>query len=89
MPRNYPHIIVGVVYFPPKSNDWLNTQHLISSIDSISTVHPNSGIILIGDFNLIKDRHLIANLKIKQIVKKATRGKNVLDKVYTTMADGD
>lgn len=87
MPRNYPHIIIGIVYFPPKSNDWLYTQHLIDSIDTITSTHPNAGIFLIGDFNQLKDRHLVTNLKIKQIVKKPTRGQNILDKVYTTMPD--
>ena len=87
MPRNHPYIIIGIIYCPPKTNDWLLTQHIISSIDKITTIHPNSAIFLIGDFNQLKDRHLITNLNVKQIVKKATRGSNILDKIYTTMAE--
>ena len=87
MPRNVPHIIVGIIYFPPASDSWQMTEHILHSIDTITAKHPNAGILVIGDFNQMRDATLKSSLRLNQIVKYPTRGRNTLDKIYSNMDD--
>ena len=58
MPREISHILIGAVYHPPKADNRLMLDHLISSMDTISRQHPQTGIILLGDFNQLPEGQL-------------------------------
>jgi hypothetical protein len=55
-------------------------------IDSVPSTNPGAGIILAGDFNQFKHRQLCSSFNLKQLVKDATRGKNILDKIFTNIS---
>jgi hypothetical protein len=76
------------VYHPPGSDDKALLAHLTESIDSVLSTNPGAGIILAGDFNQFKHRQLCSsfNFNLKQLVKDATRGKNILDKIFTNIS---
>ena len=61
-------------------------NHLFQSLDSTLARFPDSGIILIGDFNKFNHGPLISSFDLKQIVKEPTRGTNILDKIYTSIS---
>ena len=48
--------------------------------------HPHAGVVLIADFNQLHDVALLA-YPLRQVVKSATRGSAVLDKIYTSLKD--
>jgi hypothetical protein len=79
-------IILGVIYHPLGSDDIDLQTHITENFDSILSSHPNSGIILNGDFNQFKHQRLCSCLSLKQIVNQATRGNNILDKVFTNIS---
>ena len=58
---------------------------MTSALDMILNSHPNSGIILTGDFNHFKDSFLVNQFNLKQLVNVPTRGERTLDKIYTNM----
>ena len=60
-------------------------SYIVSSHGYLS-FHPNSGIILTGDFNEFRHRRLCSSFNLKQIVNHATRGDNILDKVFTNIS---
>ena len=57
-------------------------NHIDQSLDYIRRHHPYTGIILMGDFNKMKDSHLKRNDNLKQIVDQPTRGSAILDNIY-------
>ena len=61
-------------------------NHLFQSLDSTLARYPNSGIILLGDFNKFNPGSLISSFDLKQIIKEPTRGANILDKIYTSIS---
>ena len=61
-------------------------EHMIISLDTILRRHPDCGVILTGDFNQFSDNFLRTHYGYKQLVKKATRNKAILDKIWTNMA---
>ena len=64
---------------------WLD--YLITCVDTVLRKHPESGFILTGDFNrLIRDQFLSTHYAFKQLVKDATRGNAILDKLWTNMS---
>jgi hypothetical protein len=71
---------------PPGSDDKALLAHLTESIDSVLSTNPGAGIILAGDFNQFKHRQLCSSFNLKQLVKDATRGKNILDKILTNIS---
>ena len=61
MPRSCSHICVGVVYHPKggiKATDRAMCDHIISSVDHITKIHPYAGVMIMGDFNRMEDRLL-------------------------------
>ena len=48
--------------------------------------HPYSGIVLLGDFNQLKDANILS-FPLKQVVRCPTRGRTLLDKIYTNIAE--
>ena len=87
LPRKYSILIVGAIYHPPKPNpDGPMLQHIHRSLDMLLQKHPDAAIILAGDFNTMDDKYMKRSFKLKQIVKKPTKGKSILDKIYTNIS---
>ena len=61
-------------------------MHIISCIDDITKNHPYAGVVIVGDFNRLRDTPLRA-YPLKQIVTGTTRGDALLDKIYTNIAE--
>jgi hypothetical protein len=86
LPGGLNSIILGVIYHPLGSDDIDLQTHITENFDSILSSHPNSGIILNGNFNQFKHQRLCSSFSLKQIVNQATRGNNILDKVFTNIS---
>jgi hypothetical protein len=56
----------------------------LNVLDNISKSHPSAGIMLIGDFNHLNDC-LLKQYPLHQVVRDPTRGKAILDKIYTNL----
>jgi len=84
MPRSMSHIVYGIVYHPPDATDRITTTHIIDNIDAIVRQHSNAASIIVGDFNKMTDKPL-QDIKLKQIVQRATRKSAILDKIYTNI----
>ena len=48
--------------------------------------HPHAGIVVLGDFNRLRDAAL-TSYPLKQVVNKPTRKVAILDKIYTNLMD--
>ena len=81
-------MFVAAVYAPPNSpfHQDLNDS-LVETVDYIHTRFPESGIVILGDFNDMDTDSLASEIDFSKIVDKPTRGDNVLDKVLTNIAD--
>ena len=86
LPRKFSCIVVGCVYHPPEADDASMQEYLINCVDNIFRKHPDSGIVLMGDFNRLRDNFLKTHYGFKQIVTCATRGVALLDKIWTNMS---
>ena len=86
MPRSLTHILIGVIYHPSDGNKHAMVSHILDCLDQTSHQHPNLGSILAGDFNQLPDQSIRA-YPLRQVVTSATRGKAVLDKIFTNMYD--
>ena len=86
MPREVSHVLVGAVYHPPKANNGFMIEHLVSSFDSVSRLHPYTGIMLLGDFNQLPDGQL-RNYPLRQLVTGPTRNTAILDRIYSNIKD--
>ena len=84
MPRQVSHIVRGAIYHPPGAPNGPMLNHIIDAVDKIISQHPHTDIIILGDFNALDDK-LIRAYPLKQIVYLPTRGKAVLDKIYTNI----
>lgn len=77
-------LILCAIYIPPiitaadkvKINDFM-----ISHYDTHMLQDPNVNIIILGDFNTFDLNTISNNLNMINVVNKATRGSNILDKV--------
>ncbi len=85
LPRGINSIILAAIYHPPKSDDRALLSYLIESLDSALSSYPASAIIIAGiaDFNQFRHSQLCNSFSLKQVVKHATRGSNILDKIFT------
>ena len=84
LPRGTSHISIGLVYHPPKSDDWQMNEHLIHCADQIKQKFPLTEFIITGDFNHMKDSYFKNTCQLKQIVKKPTHGSSVIDLLYSS-----
>ena len=62
------------------------TDHTVSCVDDITQKHPYAGVVILGDSNRLRDASL-SSYSLKQIVVGETRGRAVLDKIFTNIAD--
>ena len=83
-PRGTNFIILGIADHPPQNNDLAMINHLFKSLDSTLARFPNSGIVLMGDFNKFNPGPLISSFDLKEIVQ--SRGTNILDKICTSIS---
>ena len=77
---------MATVYHPPQNDDLELRKHLFQSLDSVLDKFPNAGIVILGDFNKFHPGYLASFFNLTQVVKKPTRGSNILDKIYTTLS---
>ena len=85
LPRNINSIIMVTVYHPPQNNNNILRNHLFQFLDIALTKYPNSGIIILGDFNQFKPGSLCSSSKLKKLVLRPTRGANILDQIYSNL----
>ena len=87
LPRGINSIILGTIYHPPQSDDNELRAHLFNNLDTLLASHPNSAVLVMGDFNQFKPGNLCSSFKLKKLVTKPTRGSNILDQFYSTLSD--
>ena len=58
VPHHVYPIVVGVVYRPPGANGRPMTDRITECIDNITQLHPYAGVMVHGDFNLLKNDSL-------------------------------
>ena len=87
LPRGFNSIILGAIYHPPRNDDRSLLAHIMESLDRVLASNPGAAVILTGDFNQFKHRQLCSSFSLKQIVKRPTRGSNVLDKIFTNVSN--
>ncbi|KAK3546757.1 hypothetical protein QTP70_035027 [Hemibagrus guttatus] len=84
-PREFSSFILVSVYIPPQAHVSSALQHLADQITHTEQQHPDSVIIILGDFNKANLSHELS--KFKQHISCPTRDKNILDHCYTTIKD--
>ena len=60
-------------------------DHLITCVDSAIRKHTECGVIITGDFNQMNDSFLKTHYTYCQIVKVATKGQAIVEKIWTNM----
>lgn len=60
MPRSVSHIAVGTVYHPPSADNRLMINYLLDCMDRLIREHPQAGVVLLGDFNQLRDSALLS-----------------------------
>ncbi|KAL0165991.1 hypothetical protein M9458_037835 [Cirrhinus mrigala] len=82
-PREFCSFILVSVYIPPQAHVSLALQKLADQITETEQHHPDSVLIILGDFN---KANLSRELpKYRQHVTCRTRDSNILDHCYTTI----
>lgn len=85
LPRPFGLLIVSVIYCPPwycADRKRQLADYIIRTVDSLSRNCPSAAYILCGDFNTLDVSLFNKYLHFKQVVSSATRGKNILDKIF-------
>mgnify|MGYP002804291012 CR=1 FL=1 len=86
LPRGFCCIVIAVVYHPPGPDHHSFINHLFESMLIVKSLFSTCGFIVAGDFNRVKPGILQRHIRLKQLVKSATRGQAVLDLILTNMA---
>ena len=55
MVRAVSHIGIGIIYYPPKTDGFFSTIHILSSHDEILRQHREAGLIVLCDFKSLND----------------------------------
>ena len=86
LPRPMSVVALAVVYCPP----WFNVdmcrkccRYIIECAGELSRKYPNLLLLICGDFNTLNCSFFTRSLHLKQLVNIATRGENILDKIFT------
>ena len=85
LPRGFSCIVLGIIYHPPNNNNPAILDYLWQSLSSIESRFPNSGLLIVGDFNRLNTKRLQNSFDLRQIVKFPTRGDKILDLVLTNL----
>jgi hypothetical protein len=86
LPRPLTILNVAVVYCPPWYDAATNKDmcdYIHSAADSLARHYPCAGFVIVGDFNTVETNIFNKYLSFKRIVTSPTRGKNILDKIFT------
>ena len=91
LPRQVSMITLGVIYMPPGSSvrprrDAQHVSHIIHCLDTICKSHPDTGIVVVGDFNHIKDKY-VKSFPLNQIVNVPTHVNSIIDCIYTNLSN--
>ena len=70
LPRKLSCIFIGMIYHPPLADNNIVQDYLISMVDNLLLDHPNTGIMILGDFNHFHYKTLCHHSFLKQTVKK-------------------
>ena len=86
LPRSVSGIVMCAVYIQLKSpfQDVL-INHLLMTLDSLKSKHPDTGVVILVDFNRTNISLLCRAHSMKQFVDKATRGNAILDLIVTNL----
>ena len=74
-----------MAYCPPwysAENKKSFIDHIIASVDNIYRKNLHAAVIICGDFNQLHTSSFSRYLLLQQFVCNATRGHNILDKVF-------
>ena len=86
LPREFSVTVVTAVYIPPDANVNAALGYLLAAINKQQTTYPEGVFIVAGDFNHVNLKTVLPCFD--QHVKCATRGKNILDCVYSNIKKG-
>ncbi|KAI3353757.1 hypothetical protein L3Q82_004989 [Scortum barcoo] len=84
-PREFSSFILVGVYIHPRACVTEALQQLADQIRNVEQQHPDSLLIVLGDFNRANLSHELPNYR--QHIKCPTRDTNILDHCYTTLKD--
>ncbi len=84
-PREFCAFILMSVYIPPQANASLALQKLTDQTTETEHLHPDSVLIILGDFN--KANISREQPKYRQHITCPTRDSNILDHCYTAIKD--
>ena len=87
LPRGFSCIVLRIIYHPPNNNNPAILDYLWQSLSSIESRFPNSGLLIVGDFNRLNTKRLQNSFDLKQIVKFPTWGDKILDLVLTNLRE--
>ena len=87
MPRVFSAILSVAIYLPPQTDAGTKTalSQLYKEISKQETTHPEAVLLVARDFNAGKLESVLPNFY--QHVKCATKGKTILDHLYSTHRD--
>ncbi|XP_071785286.1 uncharacterized protein [Asterias amurensis] len=86
LPRTVSGLLVAVLYHPPSSPyEDLIIEHLVTTLDTLQTKYPSSGIAILGDFNKLDTDTICRFTGLVQVVNAPTRGQVILDKILTNL----
>ena len=85
LPIQFSCILIECIYFTQMTEYAKMRDHLITCVDSVIRKHPDCGVVITGHFNQMNDSFLNTHYTFSQIVKVATRGHAILDKIWTNM----
>lgn len=86
LPREFTVVMITAVYIPPDANANSAIGLLHASISRTQSIYPDAVQVIAGDFNHTDLKTALP--KLHQHVKCATRGANILDKVYSNIKTG-
>ena len=87
LPRGFSNIIAAVIYYPPDADNAAKRDYLRSSLMTVESKHPNGATILAGDFNKLDFTSAAKSFQLKPIIDFPTRGANILDQIFTNIAE--
>ncbi len=86
LPREFTVIVITAVYIHPRANITTALGYLLTAISKQQQTHPDGVFIIAGDFNRASLKTVLP--KFYQHVQCPTRGKNILDHVYSNTKHG-
>ncbi len=84
--REFTVIVNTAVYIPPDANITTTLGYLLTAISKQQRAYPDGVFIIAGDFNRASLKTVLP--KFHQHVQCPTRGKNILDHVYSNIKHG-